>query len=46
MYLYGQKPIKVSYHPAKFAGKRHFGRGDNIFRLSRNFDMMASAATA
>ena len=28
--LYGQEPIKVSYHPAKFGGHRHTGSEDII----------------
>ena len=27
-WLYRQEPIEVSYHPAKFGGHRHSGRGD------------------
>ena len=28
MWPYRQEPIKVSYHPAKFGGHRHYGSGD------------------
>ena len=28
MCLYGQKPLKVRYHPAKFSGHRHSGSGN------------------
>ena len=31
MWLYGQKPIKVSYNPAKFGGDKHSDSGDVMF---------------
>ena len=30
MWRYGQKPIKVSYQPAKFGGHKHSGSGDML----------------
>ena len=33
MWLYGQEPIKVSHHPAKFGNHKHSGSGD-VFSLS------------
>ena len=35
MILYGQEPIKVSYHPARFGDRRNSGKGDNSI-LSRD----------
>ena len=32
-WLYEQKPIKLSYHPAKFLGYRHSGSRDIIFLI-------------
>ena len=34
--LYGQEPIKGSYHLAKFGGHRHCGSEDNDFTLSHH----------
>ena len=31
MWFYGQEPIKLSYHAAKFGGRMHSGSGDKIF---------------
>ena len=30
MGFYGQQPIKVGYHPAKFGGHRHTDSGDTV----------------
>ena len=30
MWLYSQKPIKLSYHPAKFDAHRHSGSEDEM----------------